>query len=46
MRTRMYGGVGGRKTKVGGKPTFVFLLLDLAENYLKYLLKSPWKPDP
>ena len=28
MRTRMYGGVGGRKTKVGGKPTFVFLLLD------------------
>ena len=29
MRTRMYGGVRGRKTKVGGKPTFVFLLLDL-----------------
>ena len=28
MRTRMYGGVRGRKTKVGGKPTFVFLLLD------------------
>ena len=27
MRTRMYGGVRGRKTKVGGKPTFVFLLL-------------------
>jgi hypothetical protein len=24
----MYGGVRGRKTKVGGKPTFVFLLLD------------------
>ena len=24
MRTRMYGGVGGRKTKVGGKPTFCF----------------------
>ena len=23
----MYGGVRGRKTKVGGKPTFVFLLL-------------------
>ena len=29
MRTRMYGGVRGRKTKIGGKPTFVFLLLDL-----------------
>ena len=28
MRTRMYGGVRGRKIKVGGKPTFVFLLLD------------------
>ena len=28
MRTRMYGGVRGRKTKVGGKSTFVFLLLD------------------
>ena len=28
MRTRMYGGVRGRRTKVGGKPTFVFLLLD------------------
>ena len=28
MRARMYGGVRGRKTKVGGKPTFVFLLLD------------------
>ena len=27
MRTRMYGGVRGRKTKVGGKTTFVFLLL-------------------
>ena len=24
MRTRMYGGVRGRKTKVGGKPTFCF----------------------
>ena len=33
MRTRMYGGVGGRKTKVGGKPTFVFLLLDLKRYY-------------
>ena len=31
MRTRMYGGVRGRKTKVGGKPTFVFLLLYLSE---------------
>ena len=29
MRTRMYGGVGGRKTKVGRKLTFVFLLPDL-----------------
>ena len=28
MRTRMYGGVGGRKTKVGRKLTFVFLLPD------------------
>ena len=34
MRTRMYGGVRGRKTKVGGKPTLVFLLLD----YLKMLV--------
>ena len=32
MRTRMYGGVRGRKTKIGGKPTFVFLLLDLFES--------------
>ena len=31
MRTRMYGGVRGRKTKVGGKPTFVFLLLDFSK---------------
>ena len=29
MRTRMYGGVGGRKTKVGRKLTFVFLLPDI-----------------
>ena len=29
MRIRMYGGVRGRKTKVGGKSTFVFLLLDI-----------------
>ena len=28
MRTRTYGGVGGRKTKVGRKLTFVFLLPD------------------
>ena len=33
MRTRMYGGVRGRKTKVGGKPTFVFLLLYLQVCY-------------
>ena len=31
MRTRTYGGVRGRKIKVGGKPTFVFLLLDFYE---------------
>ena len=36
MRTRMYGGVRGRKTKVGGKPTFVFLLL----YYLSMSLKA------
>ena len=36
MRTRMYGGVRGRKTKVGGKPTFVFLLL----YYYRYLIIS------
>ena len=34
MRTRMYGGVRGRKTKAGGKPTFVFLLLDYRILYL------------
>ena len=34
MRTRMYGGVRGRKTKIGGKPTFVFLLLDYFINIL------------
>ena len=34
MRTRMYGGVRGRKTKVGGKPTFVFLLLDYPQSPL------------
>ena len=37
MRTRMYGGVRGRKTKVGGKSTSVFLLLDLSDIYIKYL---------
>ena len=39
MRTRMYGGVRGRKTKIGGKPTFVFLLLDYfagQESYEKH----------
>ena len=39
MRTRMYGGVRGRKTKVGGKPTFVFLLLDFIQIVLGYTLK-------
>ena len=34
MRTRTYGGVRGRKIKVGGKPTFVFLLLDLRDEYV------------
>ena len=38
MRTRMYGGVRGRKTKVGGKPTFVFLLLYYWSIY-KYTIK-------
>ena len=37
MRTRMYGGVRGRKTKVGGKPTFVFLLL-------YGFISAPWPP--
>ena len=37
MRTRMYGGVRGRKTKVGGKSTFVFLLLDMLNNPKKFL---------
>ena len=44
MRTRMYGGVRGRKTKVGGKPTFVFLLLDsnrqTKQSFLLYLQVS------
>ena len=38
MRTRMYGGVRGRKTKIGGKPTFVFLLLDFHDGkFIVYL---------
>ena len=37
MRTRMYGGVRGRKTKVGGKPTFVFLLLYRYKGIFLYL---------
>ena len=40
MRNRMYGGVRGRKTKVGGKPTFVFLLLDYGKKIVKILLFS------
>ena len=40
MRTRMYGGVRGRKTKVGGKPTFVFLLLDYWA--MSYYLLAPY----
>ena len=44
MRTRMYGGVRGRKTKVGGKPTFVFLLLDsklqFLTNFVKIMLRN------
>ena len=39
MRTRMYGGVRGRKTKVGGKSTFVFLLLDFV-CVLPYFLRA------
>ena len=38
MRTRMYGGVRGRKTKVGGKPTFVFLLLDFLIRIFNFLI--------
>ena len=37
MRTRMYGGVRGRKTKAGGKPTFVFLLLDFIRSRCAFL---------
>ena len=38
MRNRMYGGVRGRKTKVGGN-YFVFLLLDLNGVYGNCLLQ-------
>ena len=41
MRTRMYGGVRGRKTKVGGKPTFVFLLLDYKPCYIYLRILAP-----
>ena len=43
MRTRMYGGVRGRKTKVGGKSTFVFLLLDfcLEKRYERMIFQAP-----
>lgn len=34
MRTRMYGGVRGRKTKVGRKLLLFFLLLDCMDNML------------
>ena len=40
MRTRMYGGVRGRKTKVGGKPTFVFLLLDYKNIAILLIIKG------
>ena len=43
MRTRMYGGVRGRKTKVGGKPTFVFLLLDFVSFLLGCCSMAYWK---
>ena len=39
MRTRMYGGVRGRKTKVGGKSTFVFLLLDCALRFFSIFVR-------
>ena len=41
MRTRMYGGVRGRKTKIGGKPTFVFLLLDRHRPLQEQALDGP-----
>ena len=40
MRNRMYGGVRGRKTKVGGKPTFGFLLLDCPTRIKSIILKK------
>ena len=39
MRNRMYGGVRGRKTKVGGN-YFVFLLLDLAGRDAKFCVST------
>ena len=45
MRTRMYGGVRGRKTKIGGKPTFVFLLLDfIFPDYSLFFLQNMNSP--
>ncbi len=40
MPNGTYGGVRGRKTKVGEKTTFVFLLLDFTGGY------DPLKPLP
>ena len=42
MRTRMYGGVRGRKTKKVGRNSkiFVFLLLDCYALFLLYAAKS------
>ena len=43
MRNRMYGGVRGRKTKVGEKKTyFVFLLLDFCESPNPFRTGKPW----
>ena len=39
MRNRMYGGVRGRKTRVG-ENYIVFLLLDLSRDYLTILCFS------
>ena len=46
MRTRMYGGVRGRKTKVGGKPTLFssysiynrMKIAEVADTCFRYLL--------
>ena len=45
MRTRMYGGVRGRKTKVGGKPTFVFLLLDFLDADMAFCHRTALAPE-